>query len=419
MRNMTRVLCLPNLARLVMLAWFVCGALSFVDAQTALPYPAPKHLGEHAQLGRNIQRTMTLLATSSPTHRNKVRILFYGQSITEQEWWHAVADDLRRRFPYADLVIENRALGGFSSQLLVKTAETDLYSYYPDLMIFHVYGAHNDYEDIDMSVLRRIVEEPPFRLPAYFLVKRFARSVRLINRWGAVDRPHYLAGVLAAADMAKAENIKEISVFEFGVAGGSGLVRLQEYAQMVEEQTGVNIHVFGFDTGEGLPLLCNDYRDHPDQWRVSDYKMDVPKLRERLTPRTGLYLGNITDTLPDFVAKGHPPVGFIACDVDLYSSTRDVLKIFTLPGRKMLRGVFMYFDDIDFVFNHQFAGEWLAIDEFNEANALVKIDVWRGIRKERVFFDEPWLDKMFIAHDLDAINKCVNQRPPSADCALV
>ena len=269
-----------------------------------------------------------------------------------------------------------------------------------------------------MSVLRRIVEEPPFRLPAYFLVKRFARSVRLINRWGAVDRPHYLAGVLAAADMAKAENIKEISVFEFGVAGGSGLVRLQEYAQMVEEQTGVNIHVFGFDTGEGLPLLCNDYRDHPDQWRVSDYKMDVPKLRERLTPRTGLYLGNITDTVPDFVAKGHPPVGFIACDVDLYSSTRDVLKIFTLPGRKMLRRVFMYFDDIDFVFNHQFAGEWLAIDEFNEANALVKIDVWRGIRKDRVFFDEPWLDKMFIAHDLDAINKFVNNRSPSADCVI-
>ena len=269
-----------------------------------------------------------------------------------------------------------------------------------------------------MSMLNRIAKEPPFRLLTYFLVKRLARSVRTINRWGAVDRPHYLAGVLAAADTARTENIHEISVFEFGVAGGSGLIRLQEYAELVEKETGVNIRVVGFDTGGGLPDLCNDYRDHPDQWKGNDYKMDVPKLRERLTRRTELRLGNIADTLPTFVANGHPPVGFVACDVDLYSSTRDVLKIFTLPGKKMLRRVFMYFDDIDFVFNHRFAGEWLAIDEFNQSNALVKIDIWRGIKKDRIFLDEPWLDKMFVAHDLDAINKFVNDRPPSTDCAL-
>ena len=49
-----------------------------------------------------------------------------------------VVEDLRRRFPHANLVVENRALGGFASQMLVKTAETDLYSFQPDLLIFHV-----------------------------------------------------------------------------------------------------------------------------------------------------------------------------------------------------------------------------------------------------------------------------------------
>lgn len=116
-------------------------------AQTP-PYPTPKYLGDPSTLGRGIQRTMTLLADSTPAHRNTVRILFYGQSITEQNWWHLVADDLKRRFPYANLMIENRALGGFSSQLLVKTAETDLYPFSPDLMIFHVYGSHTNYEEI-------------------------------------------------------------------------------------------------------------------------------------------------------------------------------------------------------------------------------------------------------------------------------
>ncbi len=43
-------------------------------------------------------------------------VLFCGQSITEQEWSKQVAGDLRRRFPHADLEIENRAIGGFASQ---------------------------------------------------------------------------------------------------------------------------------------------------------------------------------------------------------------------------------------------------------------------------------------------------------------
>jgi hypothetical protein len=109
--------------------------------------------------GRNIQRAMTLLATSTPQKRNTVKVLFYGQSITEQSWARMVADDLRRRFPNADLVIENRAIGGFAAQLLVKTAESDLYPFYPDLVIFHVYGSHIEYENIIRRICERTTAE--------------------------------------------------------------------------------------------------------------------------------------------------------------------------------------------------------------------------------------------------------------------
>lgn len=119
----------------------------------------PHFVGDPAQLGRGIQRTMTLLATSTPEHRNTVRILFYGQSITEQRWWTEVEADLRARFPHADLIVENRALGGFSSQRLVKTAETDLYPFQPDLLVFHVYGAHDDYERIIRRTRERTTAE--------------------------------------------------------------------------------------------------------------------------------------------------------------------------------------------------------------------------------------------------------------------
>ena len=122
-------------------------------------FRAPRSLVDAAQAGAGIQRTMTLLATSTAAHPNPVRILFYGQSITEQDWWKEVAEDLGKRFPHAALTIENRAIGGHSSQLLHRTAEADLYPFYPDLVIFHVYGAHNHYEDIIRRLRQRTTAE--------------------------------------------------------------------------------------------------------------------------------------------------------------------------------------------------------------------------------------------------------------------
>jgi len=137
--------------------WALCAATAAALDEGAFVPPAPGELGPEA--GAGIQRTMTLLATSTPQQRHRVRILFYGQSITQQEWWREVADDLRRRFPHADLTIENRAIGGFAAQMLVRPAEHDLYPFYPDLVIFHVYGDHTKYEELIASIRRRTTAE--------------------------------------------------------------------------------------------------------------------------------------------------------------------------------------------------------------------------------------------------------------------
>jgi hypothetical protein len=145
-------------------------ALSLMTIDTAHParpaapvpqaaWPAVPEPADKTSLGRGVQRTMRLLATSTPSQRNTVRILFYGQSITEQDWSRQVADDLRRRFPHADLQIENRAIGGFASQLLIGPAEHDVYPFYPDLVIFHVYGADREYEEIIRNIRSRTTAE--------------------------------------------------------------------------------------------------------------------------------------------------------------------------------------------------------------------------------------------------------------------
>ena len=146
------------ISRYSLLIYLFCAGTS-VFSQESPAFPPPKSMGSTETYGRNIQRTMTLLADSTPEHRNTVKILFYGQSITEQAWWKLVADDLRRRFPHANLNIQNRAIGGFSSQILVKTADTDLYPFYPDLIIFHVYGSHIEYENIFRRIRERTTAE--------------------------------------------------------------------------------------------------------------------------------------------------------------------------------------------------------------------------------------------------------------------
>lgn len=260
--------------------------------------------------------------------------------------------------------------------------------------------------------LRRIAKEPPFRLLARAFVKAVPVSLRVKADWDAVLRPHYLVGLLTAAEEALSEGVNSICAIEFGVGGGSGLLALAEYAEGVARATGVTIYVYGFDLAVGLPSFCVDYRDHPDQWRPGDYPMDEESLRRRLAGRAVLVLGDVADTVPTFVGElQRLPVGFIAVDLDLYSSTREALKVLTLPGKRMLRHVVMYFDDVDFMFCHRYAGELLAIDEFNATNATVKIDVWRGVENGRALPDAAWLKKMYLAHDLDAISGVVLDRP--------
>jgi len=125
------------------------------SVRAAAAYPAPLPWQPDPEQREHLRRSLTLLSTSTPTDRKTVRVLFYGQSITQQEWWKEVEHYLRSTYTNANLIVENRAIGGHASQLLVKTAEADLYPFQPDLLIFHVYGSHIEYENIIRRVRER------------------------------------------------------------------------------------------------------------------------------------------------------------------------------------------------------------------------------------------------------------------------
>jgi len=117
--------------------------------------PALPSVPDEATFGKRIQRTMDLLATSTAEKRNRVRLLFYGQSITQGMHSREMINVLRSRFPWAIIDFENRAIGGFGASTLVRTGEHDLYPRDVDLLIFHVYGDAKCLDTIFSNVRRR------------------------------------------------------------------------------------------------------------------------------------------------------------------------------------------------------------------------------------------------------------------------
>jgi hypothetical protein len=175
--------------------------------------------------------------------------------------------------------------------------------------------------------------------------------------------------------------------------------------------------VLGFDTGEGLPEGTGDWRDHPEIWSPGDFKMDGSALQPLLALRTRLVLGDVRQTVPAVLAESLPaPLGFIAIDVDFYSSTRDALRILSDQRRDNLMRVVIYLDDTETLMYHRFAGELLAVDEFNASSDRVRIDRWRGIRKNRPFPEHGWLGHMWVAYDFD---KCETPLPRQREALVL
>jgi hypothetical protein len=143
----------------LLLALAACTTATNVSSPARGPATSTEPAAEVRGL-QNVQRTLRLLDESQAgTLTGPVRILFYGQSITQSAWSRKVEQTLRLRYPRANLWVENRALGAFHAELLASTAESDLYPAYPDLVIFHVYGDHHRYEDVVRRLRERTTAE--------------------------------------------------------------------------------------------------------------------------------------------------------------------------------------------------------------------------------------------------------------------
>ncbi len=218
-----------------------------------------------------------------------------------------------------------------------------------------------------------------------------------------IRRRHYAYATLTAADLARQRGIDSITIAEFGVASGDGILNLCEIARHLSTLTGVEIKVVGFDSGRGMPPP-RDYRDHPDLYQAGDFPMNVERLVAALPPKAELFLGELRETVPRFARRlsAHSPLGFAAIDIDYYSSAVEALALLSdKEPQKYLPTTLLYLDDINDISNSRFTGELLAVEEFNADHPMRKIDRHRFLRGQRLFKSAGWIDQIFVLHVLD------------------
>jgi hypothetical protein len=221
------------------------------------------------------------------------------------------------------------------------------------------------------------------------------------------QRRQYAWPMLFAADQAKNLGIKAVSVVEFGVAAGAGLLNMCALAERTAKATGVTFRVYGFDSGAGMPQAI-DYRDQPDRYQRGDFPMGDPDvLRGALPSFAELIIGDIKTTVGNFLERDliAAPLGFVSMDVDYYSSTKLALRIFGGPPTAYLPTVSVYFDDIDSYDSSPWNGEQLAIAEFNAENVRRKIAPFPFLRTLRLFKNAAWIDHMFATQIFDHPSK--------------
>ena len=228
-------------------------------------------------------------------------------------------------------------------------------------------------------------------------------------------KPMYIWGTVQGVALGKILAMDRISVIEFGVGGGGGLISLEHIGEILQSKLEIAIDVFGFDTGVGLPRP-RDYRDQPNMWVEGQLPMKIDRLKCQLH-HAHLILGLVKDTIPVFLKELPSPIAFVSFDLDLYHSTRDALSLFKAEYKCLLPRVICYFDDIIGHTYNDSAGERLAISEFNCTNLKRKISPIYGLkyfvpgRYSREFYWDLFYYAHFFEHPLyntlDSINKAM------------
>ena len=219
---------------------------------------------------------------------------------------------------------------------------------------------------------------------------------KLKNRLRGFTREQYYIAIRRAAVESAQLGCDRVTIVEFGVASGTGLLEIEAICSYLEKRFPVTFDIVGFDTGRGLPPP-QDWRDRPWKWSEGWYDMDIDGLKRRLR-RAQLVIGDVAATVRDFLTDGpRSPLGAVVFDLDYYSSTKAALALLEHPDNtKTLPRVLCYFDDVGDI---EDVGPMRAISEFNSENDMRRIKPYLSRPTLTLDYDVRW--KLFEFHNFE------------------
>lgn len=209
------------------------------------------------------------------------------------------------------------------------------------------------------------------------------------------QRPGWPWCAVTAARQARDMGYHRISIIEFGIASGQGLIALEECVQPIFREFGVQIEIYGFGLLSGLPAT-SDPKDVPYLYEEGFHKTDVAQVSANLK-HTTLVIGDVRQTIPEFGSTYEPaPIAGIIFDLDYYTSTIGAFSIFDSAPEFRLPRIVCYFDDLEF----QYSGESQAIVDFNNQTNTRAIgkkygSSWPNMR------NHPFYESIFEFHDFE------------------
>ena len=166
------------------------------------------------------------------------------------------------------------------------------------------------------------------------------------------------------------------TVFEFGCHSGRTFVTAINSANYLNFS---GVEFFAFDSFQGLPETNSKsdgvFKKGTFKTLLSNFQNIIKKKTYMKLPKENIFQGFYKDTLTKKLQERLPKIGMVHIDVDLYSSTCEVLN-FIKP--LLVEGTLILFDDWYCFPVGKEMGESKAFKEFLAANKNIKTEEWKN-----------------------------------------
>ena len=208
--------------------------------------------------------------------------------------------------------------------------------------------------------------------------KRKLKQVHKIYKFSDEDLKfaHILEGINYLRIAGNYGNIIPKTVFEFGCHSGRTFINAINSADYLGFS---EVEFFAFDSFQGLPETSYQsdgvFKKGSFKTQVKNFIKIIKKKTYYKLPPDNIFQGFYKDTLTKKLQEKLPKVGMVHIDVDLYSSTCEVLN-FIKP--LLVEGTLILFDDWYCFPVGKEMGEAKAVKEFLEENKYIKFEEWKN-----------------------------------------